>query len=399
MTPDPARRRGAQVLLRLVMAGFGVAVAAGLVWISAVVHLERACVLLDTPYLPLCTEADPKAERQSKLRARLASAPGDSAAWIQLTNLETGALEKPLLHAAASLAPNEPNVLMWRAGAALAANDLESATTLLVQLVEYRGSGQAADALAVIVASGQATALLRPYLATASRWLPPVLASMSQRKLPLTTALPLLAEASAKAALPQQTIQAYIRSLKAAGHWADAYGLWSAQQKGPAPLLHNGGFDQPFQPDGFDWELAATLPSRAGALVAQRGAANRGQVLDIEFTGRPLAIPIIRQHVFAGPGKYQLRGRYMSSRLRVEEGMAWVVRCADGRRADAVAGRSGGLKDTAGKWETFQFGFAVPPDCGLVVSLQLETFVPSEAAAGFKGRASFDALELVPDGV
>jgi hypothetical protein len=399
MTPDAARRRGSQVLLRLVMAGIGVAVAAWLVWTAAAVHLERACVLLDTPYLPLCTEAESKAERQSKLRARLASAPGDSAAWIQLTNLETGALEKPLLRAAATLAPNEPNVLMWRAGAALAANDLDEATKVLVQLVEYRGSGEAADALAVIVASGQGTALLRPYLATASRWLPRVLASMSQRKLPLTTALPLLAEASAKAALPQQTIRAYIRSLKTAGHWADAYGLWSAQQKGPSPLLHNGSFDQPFQADGFDWELTATLPSRAGALVAQRGAANRGQVLDIEFTGRPVALPIIRQHVFAGPGKYQLRGRYMSSRLRAEEGLAWVVRCTDGRRADAVAGQSAGLKDTAGKWETFQFGFSVPPDCGLVVSLQLETFAASEAAAGFKGRASFDALELIPQGV
>ena len=34
-----------------------------------------------------------------------------------------------------------------------------------------------------------------------------------------------------------------------------------------------------------------------------------------------------------------------------------------------------------------------------VVSLQLETLAPFEAAAGLKGRAAFDALELLPQGV
>jgi hypothetical protein len=365
---------------RLFLASLGVAVAAWLLWTGDQVHLRRACVLMDTPYLPLCGDApESDGDRQrSNLRARLAANPGDSSAWIRLTNLETGPSERALLHAASTLAPTEPNVLMWRAGDALSRNELPRATELLVQLIEYRGKGEAADALARIVASGEGTVLLRPHLATASRWLPQVLGSMTALKLPLTAALPLLAEASAKGAVPQQTIHAYIRALKADGKWADAYGLW---------------------PDGFDWEVTPVLPSLAGALARQRGMSNRGRVLEIEFTGRPVAIPILRQYVFIGPGKYLLRGRYKASGLRMEQGLAWSVRCTDVRSAKALAGRSDGLQDTAGAWQSFQFAFAIPHDCGLVASVQLETFAPFEAVAGFKGRVSFDGFELAPDGV
>ena len=385
---------------RLSLAALGAGLAAFLLWASVTTHMERACTLLDTPYLPLCpTAPPPDAVRQEALRARIAGNPGDAAAWIDLTALETGQHEQALLQAASTLAPTEPNVLTWRVGAALTRNDLPKATQLLVELVEFRGNGKAAQTLGRIVASGAGTALLRPHLPTAPRWLPQVLASMEALKLPLSTALPLVAAASAKGSLTKPTIQQYTRALKADGQWGDAYGLWVARQRRATPLLYNGRFDQAFEPDGFDWEVTPSLPSRAGALVSQRGSGNRGQVLDIQFTGRPVALPIIRQYVFAAPGKYLLRGQYMSTRLRTEQGLAWTARCSNAKAANPVAGRSTGLQDTAGAWQTFQFVIAIPADCGPVTSLQLETFAPFEAAAGFKGRAAFDALELLPQGV
>jgi hypothetical protein len=207
-----------------------------------------------------------------------------------------------------------------------------------------------------------------------------------------------MAETTAKGTILKQTTQMYIRALRDAGLWADAYGLWLVQQRGPTPLLHNGRFDQAFQPDGFDWEVTPAPPSRAGAVVTQSGIGNKGQVLDIQLTGRPLAIPIIRQYVFAPPGKYVLRGQFMGSRLRLEEGLAWAARCTQGS-SPALAGRSDGLQDTAGQWRSFQFPISVPASCGLVFSLQLETFAPPAASAGGKGRAAFDALELLPQGL
>lgn len=383
--------------VRMATALIGVGLAGWLLWLSASAHLARACVLMDTPYLPLCPEKQTDADRQRKLRAYLAINPGDSGAWIQLTNLETGTHEKALFRAATTLAPAEPNVLMWRAGEALANNQPPQAVDLLVQLVVYRGREEASQALARIVASGEGTVLLRPHVATAERWLPRLLVSMATLKLPLGAALPLVTSASAQGAVPKSVIQSYIRSLQVEGNWSDAYGLWVAQHKGPTPLLHNGSFDQPFEPDGFDWLVTPVLPSRGGALVGQRAAANRGQILEIEFSGRPVAVPILRQYVFAAPGKYLLRGRYMSARLRMEQGLAWTVRCINARSPGALAGRSEGLQDTAGKWHNFQFSVDIPRDCGLVASVQLETFAPVEASTGFKGRASFDALGLTSD--
>jgi hypothetical protein len=186
----------------------------------------------------------------------------------------------------------------------------------------------------------------------------------------------------------------YIRQLKAAGSWVDAYSLWVALHPRALPMLYNGRFNQAFQPDGFDWELPPHgIAARAGALVerAATGEEKREAALDIRFTGRAIAMPLVRQNLFLGPGRYRLRGDYKVTQLRMEDGLAWVVRCGAG--AGSTAGRSAGLRDTGG-WQRFEFEFSIPEKCGWVASLQLETFTPLEASAGSRGRASFAGLSL-----
>jgi hypothetical protein len=396
MVADSTEDRPLPLTLRLTIAAAGLLVAAVLAWLAVSTHLARACTVMDTPYLPLCRDPETlsKPERTAMLAARVARNPGDSDAWIRLTHVDRSAREKSLLSAAFALAPTDTNVLMWRVGDALQRSDEPMAIGLLVQLIEQRGKAEAAQALAQIVASGSGTQLLLPYLASAEKWLPSVLITLPAMKLPIESALPLLAHASERKTVSQRTVDSFIRDLKTAGRWADAYGLWLAQQKEATPLLHNGGFDHLFQPDGFDWEVTPVLPSKAGAIVTQRNLTRRGPVIEVEFTGRAVTVPLLRQYLFLAPGKYLLRGSFMSSRLRTEQGLAWLGRCINSKSAKAVAGRSAGLTDTAGVWQQFQFELLVPADCGLVTSLQLETSAPSEAAAGFKGRAYFDAFEL-----
>jgi len=380
---------------QVLLAGLGTALAAWLLWFGVTTHLTRACLVLDTPYLPLCPTSAPEGEanRQQDLRERLRSNPGDSRAWVALAGLESGPSQQPLLAAIATLTPSDPNALRLRARDALAQNQMPLAVALLVKMTEHGiAGGEPPQILARLVADGTGAALVRPHLVAGSRWLPPVLASMAALKLPLEPAFPLLAEAAAKRIVTQETVQSFVRSLKAEGKWADAYGLWVAQQRQPVPLLFNGGFDQRFQADGFDWEVTPVPPSRAGATVAQRNVPGHGQVLEIQFTGRAIAIPVIRQYLFIPEGRYALQGRYMSSKLRMEQGLAWAVRCTGSTHA--LAGRSEPLQDTAAVWQLFQFEFKVPAQCGMTASLQLETFAPFEAAVGFRGRASFDGFEL-----
>ena len=383
----------AQLALRLVL---GCAAAVAVLWAGAGVHLERACVLMDTLYLPLCSEQSvpsdqPGYSEPERLLARVRRNPGDSAAWTLLASAEPGQRHEVLLRAAMQLAPSDPNVMRLRAVQALTQNQWPLAISLLVPMSEHFGDVPA-ELLARLLATGQVTPLLRPYLVPGSNWFTHVLRNINAHKLPLEPVLPLLAEASARKIISSEIVLQQVRSLKAQGKWSDAYGLWISQQRQPAPLLSNASFDQRLQSDGFDWEITPAVPGRAGAVTSQRYQSGRGQVLEVQYTGRPVAIPVVRQYLFVPPGKYLLRGEYMTSRLRTEQGLAWAVRCPGS--ANVEAGRSKALLDSSGVWREFSFEFVVPPSCGLVASLQLETFASFEAVAGFKGVASFDAFEL-----
>jgi hypothetical protein len=390
------RTRPGGMLFKSSLAVLGSAVAGGLLWFSAVIHLQRACVEMDTPYLPLCAEAPPESDpvHTQQLRDRLRANPGDSHAWVALANVESGAPQQPLLQAIATLAPSDPNSLRLRAQHALAQQQLPQATELLVKMADHRiGGAEPAQMLARLLATSEGAALLRPHLVAGSQWLPPVLSSMRALKLPMDPALPLLAEAAGRRIVPATAVRPVVRSLKAEGKWAEAYGLWLAQQpRQPVPLLFNGAFEHSFQPDGFDWQVTPVLPSRAGAVVSQRNMAGHGQVLEVQYNGRAVVTPVIRQHLFVSDGRYALQGQYMTSKLRMDQGLAWAVRCTGNSKL--LAGRSAALQDTAGIWQNFRFEFTVPPDCGMAASLQLETFAPYEAAAGFRGTASFDRFEL-----
>lgn len=371
----------------------GVGAALVLFGLSVDTHLRRACVELDTPYLPLCAEppATPEGRRQA-LHERLARHPGDSTAWTRLLASETMEGAPAVLPGATLSAPHHHYVARWRAVQAMQQGRMDEAVATLVQILRNQSSYETATALARIAASQEGTQLLRPHLATAGEWLPAVLGASASLKQPPGEMLALVAGAVGEGTLPPPARQQYMRSLKGAGQWLDAYGLWVSQHRDAVPLLYNAGFDQQFERDGFDWELTEVPRSRAGALFEHVSVARRGLVLGVEFTGRSLPSPIVRQYLFAQPGAYRLRGEYMASKLRSEEGLAWTVQCTAGRKA--VVGRSQALRESGGVWRTLEFEFTVPPDCGVVASLQLEAAAPYEAVAGMKGYAAFDAFSL-----
>lgn len=380
-------------LRRWILAAAGAAVALLLVSLSLHVHLRRACVELDTPYLPLCAAPpeDP-AELRAQLRDRIARNPGDATAWTRLLVAEPPEQSAGVLRGATIVAPFNHNVARWRAAAALESGKLPEGVALLVDILRHRSSADSARLLAQIATSSDGLRLLRPHLAHAREWLPQVLSASFAMKASPVDVLPLVAEAVEQNGLPRDTVRAYMRTLKVGGFWLDAYGLWLAQHKELVPLLYNGGFDQALEADGFDWEFAAAPRSRAGALFEQQAVARRGLVLDIEFTGRSFPAPLVRQYVFAAPGAYRLRGEYMASKLRTEEGLAWTVQCTAGRKT--VAGRTAPLKDTGGVWKPLTLEFVVPPDCGVVASVQLQPAAEYEATTGMKGHIAFDGFSL-----
>ena len=382
--------------LPLALALGGAAVAALLAWLCVGVNFERACVTQDTPYLPVCALPAPGSPAQrAALLARIAANPGDANAFVQLAVADRSAQRDHLLDAAARLAPNQSGLLLAQAAAALERQDWPHAVLPLIQLVEYRDAQRPAAILGQLIAGGQGP-LLAPYLTPGSHWLGRVLAQLPHVPSAVSAALPLVVQASRVGVLEPELARSYVRDLKAAGAWADAYSLWLALRGKAAGVLHNPGFDLPFEPDGFDWEVGASgPPGRIGAIVERKNAQARGSILEIRFTGRAFAVPLVRQYLFLGEGRWRLRGDYSARQLRMEQGLAWAVQCT---AAASQAGRSAALADTAGSWQRFAFEFAIPGGCGLVSSLQLEAFAPFEAALGARGQIAFDnfSLEKLP---
>jgi hypothetical protein len=349
-------------------------------------------MVMDTPYLPLCSAPASPEDLQAQLRERIERDPGDSEAWVQLlVAVGPQQMQGPLAGAVA-LAPGDPDVLTRHALAALEAGKLPEAVRLLIDNIRYRSNWASAQALARILAAPAGINLLRPYLGTAHEWLPSVVAAMGPVKTPPPLAMPLILQAQEKGQFPDGAWRGYMRTLKTGGYWVDAYGLWLASRKDPVPLLYNGSFDDPFEQDGFDWEFNLQPRSRAGVLMEQQVLARRGMVLDLEFTGRSFQTPILRQYVFAAPGGYRFQGEYMASKFRSDQGLVWSVVCSAGRRT--VAGRSEPLQDTGGLWKKVELQFTIPPDCGPVASVQLEPAAPFEATSGMRGEVLLDAYSL-----
>jgi hypothetical protein len=368
------------------------AAAVAVLWAAASAHLHLACTVMDTPYLPLCEAPSTVPEEiQAQLRERIRRNPGDSWAWSRLMLAENSG-QPSAFRGATALAPNNSNVLRWRAAEAFQRGRAEEGVALLIQILRHRNSTEAAQIVAQIAATPEGVQLLRPHLPQARQWLPKVFATMQSLKIPPAHALPLVVEALRHSALPDDVRRKYMQSLKASGQWVDAYGLWLAQHKQAVPLLYNGGFDQAFEPEGFDWEFAPVQRSRAGVMIKQLAVARRGFVLELEFTGRRFASPILRQYVFLPAGSYRLHGEYMASKLRSEGGLAWSVVCPAARKA--AAARSSQLVDTGGLWKPVDVDITIPADCGPVASLQLEPAAAFEAATGFKGRLELDGFTL-----
>jgi hypothetical protein len=367
------------------------AAASGGVALGLFAHAHRACTVLDTPYIPVCpTTAHAPAAKADQVRDRLARNPGDAEGWLQFLEV-SGPEADAVLRANAAVAPNDPNVLRWTAARALEQGRLDEGVASLVRFLEYRWGDKEARILAALIARGDGTALLQRHVGSENKWLAPVLAAMGALKVPAAQALPLVSAALEKGGLPDGLKKQYMDSLKASGNWVDAYGLWMTEHK-EAPLLFNGGFDQAIATAGFDWEVSPAPRSRTGNHVQQVPAAQRGHVLQVEFTGRPFSVPVVWQYVFTPPGAYRLRGEYSASRLKSEGGLVWKVECVNGDRKEI--GRSPALLDTADLWKSFELSFAASPECGPVVRIQLATLAGYEALSGIKGRIAFDNLKL-----
>ncbi|MEZ5645287.1 MAG: hypothetical protein R3E94_13575 [Burkholderiaceae bacterium] len=335
-----------------------------------------------------------------QLRERIARNPGDAWAISELVRYADlpaevlGVDGASLLAAATELAPQHTLVQQQLARRALASSDWATAVPPLIRLSHQHADQEATRTLARMLAVADRDpdllATLRHALKTDPRWPEAALRAMPGLKLPMAPALPLVADLALAGELRAPTGLLVIRQLKAEDRWLDAHALWQRLWNRPVPMLFNGDFEQAFVHDGFDWQLADDSPQRAGVRGDRIGQGERGQVMRLQFNGRPLRTPILRQDMFVPAGTYQLEGEHRSLDLRSTAGLAWVLSCANGGRELA---RSTPLEKTVRDWRRTRLDVTVPADCP-GVTLSLQPAAAFEARTGLRGEVWLDRLSL-----
>ena len=393
-------RPGLSAAAPWVAMGLAAMVAVLLGWTSLQRHVQAACDGQEWPNFSSCPSVDGPVPGQVRaMQARIAVNPGDSAAWRALALLTTqpGGVapldDDAVLAMAIRVAGGNCQLQRVQAARALERQAWPEAVTWLVRLVQDHGDGDAARALAALVPRPEAQPALQAALKPGTTWLAPVLGSLAGVKVPAVLAMPLVAQALPLKLVSPQTGQALMRDLKAGGDWQDAHALWIYLVGGEVPLIFNGEFEQGFIANGFDWELRDTPPTLAGAWVQQPQLGAHGRVLQVEFTGRPVALPVVRQVLVLVDGDYTFTGKFMARNMRTVQGLALTFTCVAGGRELA---RSPALADTQGQWQPLSVALTVPPDCGGAVALQLQTQLGSEALAGLRGQMAFDGFKLMP---
>ena len=386
---------GIRLVIFIVLTGLLFALA----WAAWSINLERACVLSQWPELQSCINRDQRESAQSALLLeQIERNPGESEAWIQLALLSSQPNYKPgqydhdtILDIATRLARQDRRLHRLQAIRAVQRQQWAVAVDWLTRLVEDSDDGQAAVALATLMREPLAMAAMKNHLKPGSSWFGPMVGALPQARVTVVEAMPLVVQAVAQKNVSSELMQQLLQQLKTEKQWIEARALWNEWLGHSSPLIFNGDFNKGFIPDGFDWEVMPEQPSKAGALVRQVALDKRGGVLQVEFTGRPIVVPVIRQHLLLLDKRYLLSGQFMTARFQANEGLAWTVNCANDGREIA---RTPAIQDTSALWQPFSFEFEVPSSCANAVTLQLQTYAPYESGTGLRGQVTFDDFKL-----
>ncbi len=379
--------------------GLWLCLAALVCWQAWPQQIERGCWLGEWPFEAGCEAWPAKAERANTpevFQRQLQANVGDAHSYARLAhawwlNKDARALE--LLAQARKLAPFDPRLLPVLATSSLEQQNWPVAAQTLVQMVE-RGNVEARKPLMALMLNPATQDAVLAQLNANSRWLDVMLASIDPQSPPAPLQR-FVSEGHALGIVRTTTVLNMVDRLKRSGDWMDAYTLWVALRQKVGSHLNNPGFDQRSLRRGFDWEWTQQSAAKQGMRVNQVPASPQaGSMLEVELTARAaLPQPMVSQTLLLLGERYRFKGRYMSDRMRTKQGLAWVLRCANG--GDRWA-QTPDLVETQRQWQSFEIEFRVPPECSGVVQLQLETAAPWEARAGISGVMYFDDFELTP---
>lgn len=298
------------------------------------------------------------------------------------------------LDVALKLTPLDTDVLTAHANDSLNNKQWHEAAKSLMTLTEI-GSANANEPLLQLLTAQASQTIGLSLITKESVWLDRLLKN-ANAKFSIDGLFPVFNHARSLGLVSAETTINMIDKLQAAGRWLDAYSLWVGYQGTLKEGLFNGGFDARVSQKAFDWKWQQSREIQKTMVVRQVSAyPGKGMALEVELLGRlAVPLPMLRQHIVLFGSDYVLRGRYLTDKLQINEGLSWKLSCAAGGESWA---QTEALLDTQKQWKAFELNFKVPSNCGGAILLGLETKNPGEARVGIRGLVQFDGFSITAE--
>ena len=142
---------------------------------------------------------------------------------------------------------------------------------------------------------------------------------------------------------------------------------------------------------GFGWQVP-DQGTGFDVVIAPRTQFTTDNVLQVTFDGLTLDYRPVKQLLVLGPGHYRLTGMGQAGAMTSEDGLQWVIACAEGKQQ--VIARSTTFTGDV-PWGAFQMEFDVPDtDCG-GQWLRLDLGGSAFKGQPIEGGVIFDDLQIV----
>lgn len=183
-------------------------------------------------------------------------------------------------------------------------------------------------------------------------------------------------------------IDRWIDGMLAAGRWGAAYARWFSGLSDPPtqlPVPWNGDFSAAPTSTGFDWRVRRTT----GVVFDRVALAEGGHAARLSFHGRQVGNAGLEVPLLLAPGRHRLELRARTDGLRSEQGLSWILVCADGRRL----GEGLRLRQASG-WNPHAWEFEVPVERCEGQWLRLVNPAPRGFAQVLRGGVQFTNITV-----
>ncbi|WP_155953091.1 tetratricopeptide repeat protein [Pseudoxanthomonas suwonensis] len=322
-------------------------------------------------------------------------APLEGRAWRVLAQVEVEKghrdQARPLFIRAVELNPRDVPARAWLADDLLARGEHALALDHIARILGTSASSRKPmlDVLVKLSVDPAFVDALVPVLATHPDWRPYYLRELQRQADPDTTSAVMAALDTGGGLEPTESAR-WVDTLIRSGHWGKAYAHWAGtlQEGAVFSPVFNGDFEHTPSGTGFDWRTPRIPGLTVTFEPAPSGAT--GNVAAIEFRGRPTPRGGLEQALLLAPGRYELQVRLRTQGLRTDQGLEWVVACADRR----VLGRTDRFKGTS-DWVTLTAPVTVPTDCA-GQWLRLVNPAPTTRAQWTEGQLWIDHIRMIP---